>query len=138
MNDTVNILCYNPKALKNGEHPLMICVSKNGKRKYLSLGVSVHPNYWDFEKNKPKRNCPNRELIQKLINENVSEYSACILDLKASSKDFTVSNVIRKQGGSLAKTTVGDYLESHIKQLEQEKRLKYASIQGVKKLNDSV
>lgn len=77
-------------------------------------------------------------MIQKLINDKVSEYSACILDLKASSKDFTVSNVIRKQGGSLAKTTVGDYLESHIKQLEQEKRLKYASIQGVKKLNDSV
>ncbi|MDR1115010.1 MAG: site-specific integrase, partial [Tannerella sp.] len=49
------------------------------------------------------------------------------MDLKASSKDFTVSNVIKKQGGSLAKTTVGDYLESHIKQLEQEKRLKYAS-----------
>jgi hypothetical protein len=46
----------------------------------------------DFEKNKPKRNCPNRELIQKLINEKVNEYSTHILDLKASKKDFTANN----------------------------------------------
>ena len=127
MNCTVNVLCFKSKTLANGEHPLMICVSKDRKRKYLSLGVSVNPTYWDFEKNKPKRNCPNRELIQKLINEKVNEYSEQILDLKASNKDFTVSNVINKQGGNLAKTTIGDYLEGHIKRLEEEKRLKYAS-----------
>ena len=94
---------------------------------YKGLGLSIHPKFWDFEKNKPKRNCPNRELIQKLINEKVSEYSDHILDLKASNKEFTVSNVIKKQGGRLAKTTIGEYLESHIRQLESESRVKYTS-----------
>ena len=127
MNETVNLVCYKQKTLKNGEHPLMIRVCKDGKKKYKSLGVSVNPTYWDFEKNKPKRNCPNRELIQKLINEKINEYSAHILDLKASNKDYTASSIIKKQGGNLAKTTVGDYLDSQIRQLEGEKRLKYAS-----------
>ena len=57
MNATVNVLCYKSKTLSNGEHPLMIRVCKDGKKKYVSLGVSVKPQYWDFEKNRPKRNC---------------------------------------------------------------------------------
>ena len=48
MNATVNILCFKSKTLANGEHPLMICICKNSKRKYISLGVSVAPQYWDF------------------------------------------------------------------------------------------
>ena len=75
MKATVNVLCYKSKTLRNGEHPLMICVCKEGKRKYISLGISVKPNNWDFEKNKPKRNCPNREQIIKLLNEQEQKYS---------------------------------------------------------------
>ena len=40
MATTVNVLCYKSKTLGNGEHPLMICVCMDGKRKYKSLGVS--------------------------------------------------------------------------------------------------
>ena len=46
MNATVNVLCYKSKTLSNGEHPLMIRVCKDGKKKYVSLGVSVKPQYW--------------------------------------------------------------------------------------------
>ena len=56
MSTTVNVLCYKSKVLKNGENPLMLCISKDRKRKYQSLGVSVNPIFWDFEKNKPKVN----------------------------------------------------------------------------------
>lgn len=68
MNATVNVLCYKSKTLSNGEHPLMIRVCKDGKKKYVSLGISVKPQYWDFEKNRPKRSCPNKEQINTLIN----------------------------------------------------------------------
>jgi len=67
MNATVNIICYRQKTLKNGEHPLMIRVAKDGKRKLKSLGLSVHPDNWDFNTNRPKTKCPNRELILKII-----------------------------------------------------------------------
>ena len=56
----VSILCYKSKTLANGAHPLMIRLCKDGKKKYVSLGVAVLPQFWDFEKNKPKRNCPNK------------------------------------------------------------------------------
>ena len=41
MATTVNVLCYKSKTLSNGEHPLMIRICKDGKKKYVSLGVSV-------------------------------------------------------------------------------------------------
>lgn len=57
----VNVLCYKSKTLKNGENPLVIRVCKDGKKKYQSIGISVNPKYWDFDKNIPKSSCPNRE-----------------------------------------------------------------------------
>ena len=36
MNTTANIVCYKSKTLANGEHPLMIRICKDGKKKYLS------------------------------------------------------------------------------------------------------
>ena len=81
MNATVNVLCYKSKTLSNGEHPLMIRVCKDGKKKYVSLGVSVKPQYWDFEKNRPKRNCPNKEQINTLIKDKQGEavFHECLI-----------------------------------------------------------
>lgn len=127
MSCTVNVLYYKSKTLSNGEHPLMICISKGSKRKYLSLGVSILPKHWDIEKNRPKRNCPNRDLIQKLINEKINLYTEHILDLKTTNREFTIANLIDKINGVSNKCTVGELFEIHVKQLTLEGRLKYAS-----------
>lgn len=127
MNGAVNVLCYKSKTLANGEHPLMVCISKDGKRKYKSLGVSIKPEFWDFEKNKPKRNCPNKELITKLINSKVDEYSEHILELKATNKEYSASKLIEKVNGFSSKCTVGEFFNRHINLLLKEGRLKYAS-----------
>ena len=73
MNASVSIVCYKSKTLSNGESPLMLQVSKSGKRKYQSLGISIKPRYWDFTRNKPKPNCPNKEYIQKIILDKQTE-----------------------------------------------------------------
>ena len=88
MNATVNVVCYKSKTLSNGEHPLMIRVCKNGKTKYKGLGISVHPDYWDFQKSRPKIDCPNRELILKTILEKEAEFQKEILELISMQKEF--------------------------------------------------
>ena len=129
MNATINIICYKQKTLANGENPLMIRVCKDGKRKYKSLGISVLPQHWDFKKNIPKRNCPNKELIQKIINEHINKYSEQLLTLKASNKDFTVNSFIENLNPvSVKKYTVLELLDMHINQLLQEDRLRYAAV----------
>ena len=74
MNASLSVVCYKSKTLSNGENPLMLQVSRNGKRKYQSLGISVSPIHWDFKKNKPKPSCPNVEYIQKIITDSFEWY----------------------------------------------------------------
>jgi len=97
--------------LKNGEHPLMLCVTKDRKRKYQSVGISVNPAHWDFQKNKPKANCPNRELILKIILEKEAEYQKQILELQSEDKDYTASTLIAPKGNGKVKTVKDFYNE---------------------------
>ncbi|WP_101688586.1 site-specific integrase [Dysgonomonas massiliensis] len=126
MNATVNVLCYKSKTLSNGEHPLVIRVCKDGKKKYQSIGISVKPKYWDFEKNKPKRNCPNRDHILKLISEKTQEYRDQIIELKSDNKEFTAKTLIDKVHKPTKKRTVKEVFEEQIQRLFAEKRRGYA------------
>lgn len=53
----------------------MIRLCQGRKLKYLSLGISISAQFWDFDKNKPRRNCPKKELINNLITEKTKEFS---------------------------------------------------------------
>lgn len=126
MNATVNVLCYRSKTLSNGENPLMIRVSKNGKRTYKSLGISINPTYWDFEKSKPKRNCPDKEQIEKLIIEKLKAFNQTILELNASQKDYTSDSLVNKVEKPFKIKTVGEIFVEQIQNFEKEKRKGYA------------
>ena len=84
MNATVLVVCYKSKTLSNGEHPLMLRVIKNRKISYKSLKISVDAKYWDFEKSEPKSNCPNKDLINKIILQTKLEYQSKILEKRAN------------------------------------------------------
>lgn len=102
-------MCYKSKTLANGENPLVIRVCKNGKKKYQSLGISVKAEHWDFVKNKPKSNCPNRELILKIILEKEAEFQKQILELKSEEKDFTAYSLLNSKKKHLQVKSVFDY-----------------------------
>ena len=90
MSETIKVLCYKSKTLSNGEHPLMLCVCKDRKRKFQSLGLSIKAEQWDFKTNQPKAKCPNRERIILLINE----IQKVVLDKRIAGKDFTATTLI--------------------------------------------
>lgn len=94
MNASISVVCYKSKTLSNGEHPLMLQISKHGKRKYQSLGISIHADNWDFLKNKPKANCPDGEYIQKIISDKILEIQKQILEYTANGKEYTPTNLL--------------------------------------------
>ena len=75
----------------------MVRITKNGKRKYQNLGVSIQLKYWDFKKNKPKPNCPDRDLINKLILAKETEYQQQILELAAAQKQYTAASLVENK-----------------------------------------
>ena len=125
MNITANIVCYKSKTLSNGEHPLMIRVCKGGKKKYKSLGISVNPKFWNFEKNALKPNIPNYEYLNKIITDKANELSKEIVKLKSERKDFTVSTLIEANCKRAKPRTVNDLFCELIKQLKDEDRRGY-------------
>ena len=91
MDATISVVCYKSKTLSNGEHPLMLRISKDGKKKYQSLGISVNPKFWDFQKNKPKPKCPNLEYLQKIILDKKLELQKKMLEIKSDQKEYWLS-----------------------------------------------
>lgn len=126
MNATVNVVCYKWKTLSNGEHPLMLRVCKDGNRRYVSLKVSVKSEHWDFEKNKPKRGCPNKERLEKLISEHIHKYSHEIIGLTVEGKDYTTNSLIEKVTDVKTSKTLDALFQDYICSLMQEGRVGYA------------
>jgi hypothetical protein len=51
MNASISVVCYKSKTLSNGENPLMIQVSKNGKRKIFNIhGINKQAKFATIKK----------------------------------------------------------------------------------------
>lgn len=117
---TVKVVCYKSKILSNNESPLMLRVTKDRKPKYVSLGISVNPTHWDFSKNQPKTECPNREYIEMFIADKIKEYSAKIIELKATNQEFTSTSLVenvrtKRTNRKTVESVFQEYMTSLIK-----------------------
>lgn len=133
---TVNALCYKWKTLANGENPLMLCIYKDGKRKYQSIGISVKSQYWDFEKNQPKAKCPNRDYITKIINEKIKSINDMVIRMKSENRKFTATSIVENTFDTHKAATVEDVFNEQIKHLNDENRRGY--MLSVKQLYNSL
>ena len=123
MNTSISAVLYTSKKLSDGTHPLMIRLTKNRKVKYISLHISLSPEYWDFNKCKPKRNCPNREQIERLIRNKIEELQSQVMEFKTSNKEYTLHTLIDKSSKQASKVTVGEYLDTYIDLLQRAGRI---------------
>ena len=117
MDATISVICNKFKVLKNGECPIMLRVAKDGKRSMKSLGVSVNPAYWDFEKNCPKKNCPNRAVLMQLISRTLAEYQGKMMTVKAKGEDVSVLSIMAEGENAICRRTVEEFLTAHIQLL---------------------
>jgi hypothetical protein len=94
MEAVISVICNRFKILKNGESPLMLRIAKDGKRTMRSLGISLDPKYWDSKKGAPKRNCPNKEVINQIIDKTLIKYRSKIVQCRALGIDYTVETIL--------------------------------------------
>ena len=116
MNATISVVCYKSKTLSNGEYPLMLRICKDGKKKYQSLGISVLPRYWDFTRNKPKPNCPNKEYIQKIILDKQTELQQRMLEFNSEQKEYTTTTLLNDENKRFELKTVCQFYQELIEQ----------------------
>ena len=132
MSETVKVLCYKSKTLSDGKHPLMVRVCKDGKKKYQSIGISIHPSHWDFKKNEPNEFCPNRDEIRMLIQQKLFELQKTILSNRIEGKEFTASSLLKPKVASLSlHNNVEECFNYYVRLLKEQGRLRYAGMYEV-------
>ena len=130
---SVEAICFNYRPKKDSTYPIMLRLTKSGKRKYVSLEVSVKEEDWDFSKNTPKRKCPDRDLILSIIEKRTAAYRAQINEYRMENKDYTLETLVQRTENPVRNMTVGSYLDLFISQLKEENRLGYAeSFRGLR------
>ena len=121
MDATISVICFKSKTLANGEHPLMLRITKDRKRTMKSLGVSVHPSNWDFDRNEPKPKCPDRKYIQQIILKVKSEYQTRLLEKAARDEDYTAETLVKEQTREqIQSETVESFYLRTVEQLKRE------------------
>lgn len=87
----------------------MLQISRYGKRKYQSIGISINADNWDFLKNKPKSSCPDGEFIQKIISDKIIEVQKQILEYTANGKDYTLTGLLKGNTSAIKEKSVGEF-----------------------------
>ena len=104
----------------------MIRVTKDRKLKYVSLGISVNPENWDFSQQEPKLDCPDREYLELLIADKLKEYKSKIIELKATNQEYTSSTLVEKVClNRLNRNSVEDIFQTQMKRLSSVGRRNY-------------
>lgn len=123
MKTIIAVTCDARRPLANGTVPLVVKLTKNNKRKYLRTGITLDPKHWDFVKNKPKPNCPNREYIEAIITKKLKEYQQQVLEYQTIAKDYSLITLVEKVEKPIKKITVEEYLKTIISNLTNENKI---------------
>jgi len=81
--------------------------------------LSVHPDHWDFQNNRPLPKCPNRELILKTILEKEAKFQREILELISMQKEYTASSLIAAKTNQVKIKTVEEFFNKLIENFKK-------------------
>ena len=129
MVSNIKVVLYDSKVLKNGEHPIMLRLTKDRKSKYISLGVSCSKDLWNYTENIPKTKHPLFKEIFNKINKKKHEASKLLLDLDNDEKDYSAEFLQSKlKSKVIGKRTVFQYFDDVIERLEKANRIGYSNV----------
>lgn len=108
------------KLLKDGSHPIVIQVIHKRKRKVFYLGYSAYKSQWDEEKNQPRSNHPDHQLIKSRAKNAILQIKTIIADFENGKKRFTLDDVENQYKDKVpTETTFDDYCEQLIKSFKR-------------------
>lgn len=88
---TISAILYTSKTLANGEHPIMLRICYNGKRKYKSMGISCKPQEWSDDKQRVKGKRANS--LNPIITKELADAQNYVLSLEGR-EDYSASTII--------------------------------------------
>ena len=125
MKAKISIKLYVSKVLSDYTSPIMISVCKDGKRKYVSTGISCLPSDWDNRKNEIKKTVKNAKAINVIIQQKYNAIVTKELDLIAQNIPYNIDDLIASiKTDNSNKFLLSDLLKQYI----THKKSKHATI----------
>ena len=90
---TVTLLFNERKANKKGEVPIWLRIIKDRKTKYISIGIKIKKEHWNFETEKVRKSNPNSQRLNNYISQKISEAEGIALEMESSKKYNSASKV---------------------------------------------
>jgi signal transduction histidine kinase len=112
---TITALLYTSKTLANGEHPVMIRVCYNGKRKYKSTGLSCPAKLWNTAKQEVRGRHPLSMNMNALIESELMCLKNKVLDYERQGMAYSVQSLLEASGRKPpSRKTLDDLFEERI------------------------
>lgn len=112
---TVTALLYTSKTLANGEHPVMIRVCYNGRRKYKSTGLSCPSRLWNAAKQEVRGRHPLSVNMNALIESELTRLKNKVLDYERQGMAYSVQSLLEASGRKPpSRKTLDDLFEERI------------------------
>ena len=125
MKAKISIKHYTSKVLSDYTSPVMISICKDGKRKYVSTGISCLPSDWDNKKNELKRTVKNAKAINVIIQQKYNAIVSRELDYIAQNISYNIDDLISSiKADNSNKFLLSDLLEKYI----EYKKIKHSTI----------
>lgn len=123
------LLLYRSKTLSNGDHPVMICLTQNAQRKYLSTGLNCHPDLWDSKKNTLSRKHPMQKDMEIFLAEKLNLIKKRILLAESEGVELSLNELVNELKSEVTVSQqLSDYLESTIDRLKNTGKIESANI----------
>ena len=123
---TINVVCRKDAINRNYLAPLALVFTHDRRRKFVGLGISEALVHWDFDKQQPTADCPDRAEIQFQITSKIREYEKKIKKLEVLEIPVTFDTLF-EQNGKRINCTVGEYFKQIIERLEKVEKYSSAS-----------
>ncbi|WP_341228405.1 site-specific integrase [uncultured Arcticibacterium sp.] len=120
---SIKVVLFASKILRNGEHPIMLRITKDRKTRYSSLGHSCHANLWDKVKCLPKRKHPQFRELSILIEHKKSEATKKLYALETEDEHKSLEEIQKHITNKKQSTTILVYIDSIKKDLEDAGRI---------------
>ncbi len=128
MKATVNAILFRAKVLRNGEHPVMMRVTRSRQSKYVSLGISCKEELWDQAKGLPKTRHPLYKELTSVILKTQLGIQKELLTLDDEEQEFSLKGLKTLSTDLPVQVQVLTYFDQVETQLFQSGRIGYAKM----------
>jgi integrase/recombinase XerD len=129
----VKILLYKSKSFKDGRHPVVLRVTHERNRKYITLGegnrgYSCLPDQWNDQTSRFKREFTDYKTLNQILLDTEQKANKIIHRLALDNEEFTFEKFERLIGWAKSKDDLNTIFTEEIDRLRKAGRISYANV----------